>query len=161
MFASRTAMLLTWCHAQGLELIPEVVLHPDTIDRFVAQGCAHLSPGSRSNYRSVLHRVGACWLGVSVYPQRALPLSASDPVEPYDESDERALLSWIRGLPTSAMRDAAAVVLALGLGAGLTSAETTRLRSSAVASSEAGLVLSVDGPACAADTGSRAVGAAD
>jgi hypothetical protein len=146
MFASRTAMLLVWCHGQGLDLVPEVVLHPDTIDRFVARGCAHLSPGSQSNYRSVLYRIGASWLGSYVYAPRRLPLSASDPVEPYAEHDERALLSWVRGLSTISMREGALVVLSLGLGAGLTSSEMTRLRASAVESTPSGLVLAVDGP---------------
>ena len=145
MFASRTAMLLAWCHSQGLDLIPEVVFHPDTVDRFVAHGCAQLSLGSQSNYRSVLYRVGASWLGPDVYPPRGLPLSASDPVEPYSDSEERALLGWVRGLPTTSMRDGAFAVLGLGLGAGLTSSETNQLRASAVESTSAGLVIGVEG----------------
>lgn len=145
MFASRIAMLLSWCHGQGLELVPEVVLHPDTIDRFVVHGCAHLTPGSRSNYRSVLHRVGAGWLGGDAYPPRRLPLAASNPVEPYSEPEERALLSWVRGLSTLPMRDGALVVVSLGLGAGLTSAEMTRLQATAAVSTATGLVLQVGG----------------
>jgi hypothetical protein len=145
MFASRTAMLLAWCHGQGLDLVPEVVLQPDTIDRFVAHGCAHLSPGSQSNYRSVLYRIGESTLGNDVYAPRRLPLSASDPVEPYSESEERALVGWIRGLPTSSMRDGALAVLGLGFGAGLTSSEMTRLRASEVESTSSGLVIGVEG----------------
>ena len=143
---SRIAMLVGWCHSQGLEMLPEVVLHPDTIDRFIVHGCSHLTPGSQSNYRSVLHRIGASQLGPDMYPPRRLPLTSSDPVESYLELEERALLSWARGLSTPSMRDDALVVLSLGLGAGLTSGEMTRLCASSVEAAGAGIALMVEGP---------------
>jgi hypothetical protein len=144
-FRSRIGLLVEWCHRQGLELTAEVVLHPDTIDRFVATGCSHLTPGSRSNYRSVLSRIGEFLLGPEVYPPRRLPLTSSTPVDCYSEHEERSLRSWVRGLPTLAMREDALVVLSLGLGAGLTSSEITSLRGGGVLVSRQQVVLVIAG----------------
>src|SRR5206468_6925786 len=65
---TRTTHLVWWCHQRGIDLRREVVFAPHTVERFVTDGCAHLAEGSRGNYRSVLHRVGAAVLGPLVYP---------------------------------------------------------------------------------------------
>ena len=36
-----------WVDTLGLPVEPEVVFHPDTVDRFATEGCAHLAPGTR------------------------------------------------------------------------------------------------------------------
>jgi hypothetical protein len=142
---SRTALLLWWCHGQGLDLGPEVVFAPETLDRFVAQGCARLAKGTRTNYRRILRRVGAAVLGPPTYPDRPLAIEKSDPSVPYSLQDERALIGWSRGLPTGRMRDGAIALLGLGLGAGLTSGEMNVAEADWVEQADAGLVIAVSG----------------
>jgi hypothetical protein len=142
---SRTALLLSWCHGQGLELMPAVVFAPETLDRFVAHGCAELAKGTRINYRRILRRVGAAVLGPPIYPERPLALEKSDPSAPYSFQDERALTGWSRGLPTDRMRDAAIALLGLGLGAGLTAREINLAEADWVEQAPAGLVIAVPG----------------
>src|SRR5207302_9330855 len=55
---SVTARAVAWCDREGLPLTPEIVLHPDTVDRFAVEGLAGLSRGTQLNYRHQLRRVG-------------------------------------------------------------------------------------------------------
>jgi hypothetical protein len=142
---SRTALLLWWCHRQGLELTPEVVFAPETLDRFVTRGCEELAKGTRINYRRILRRVGAAVLGPPLYPPRPLPLGKSGPVAPYSPQDERALVAWTRGLPTARMHDGAVALLGLGLGAGLTSREMNVAETDWLEEAGPGLVIAVPG----------------
>jgi hypothetical protein len=142
---SRTALLLSWCHGRGLELTPAVVFAPETLDRFVADGCEELAKGTRINYRRILRRVGAAVLGPPLYPERPLALEKSDPSAPYSLEDERALIGWSRGLPTDRMRDAAIALLGLGLGAGLTSREINLAEADWIEHAGPGLVIAVPG----------------
>lgn len=52
-----TARLAAWAVEQGLPVDPERVLHPDTVDRFVALALAGEPDGTRATYRSRLRRV--------------------------------------------------------------------------------------------------------
>jgi hypothetical protein len=142
---SRTALLLWWCHGQGLELTSEVVFAPETLDRFVTHGCEELAKGTRINYRRILRRVGAAVLGPPTYPERPLALQKSDPSVPYSLQDERALIGWTRGLPTGRMREGTVALLGLGLGAGLTSIEMNVAAADWVEQTGPGLVIAVPG----------------
>jgi hypothetical protein len=141
---TRTAHLASWCHQRGVELRSEVVFAAHIVDRFVTEGCAHLAEGSRANYRSVLHRVGAAVLGPLVYPPRPT-FRASPRLAPYSETEVRALVGWSRGLATSQMRDNTQALLGLGLGAGLKSEEISVARTRWVEHHGTGLVITVPG----------------
>ena len=145
---SRTARLLAWCHGQGIELDPKVVFAPDTLDRYVAHGCADKKPGTQLNYRRLLRRVGAAVLGPPTYPPRALPLQKSPPVQPYSRSDEIALVACSRGLPTDRMRDGVVALLGLGLGAGLHAREIECARAEWIKQGAQGLTVVVAGNRC-------------
>ena len=121
------AQLAVWADLLGQPLDPEVLFHPETIDRFIAEGCAHLSDGTRLNYRTHLWKIGAAVLGRALFPPKSLPLKRSAVSAPYSDAEVIELVSWARGLPTSHMRRNAQVLLAAGLGAGLTSREITSL----------------------------------
>lgn len=142
---SRTTMLLAWGYAHGVDLSAEVILAPETLDAFVADGCAHLASGTGQNYRHSLRRVGEAVVGPPMYPPRPLPLSQSDQVRPYSRSDERSLAGWARGLPTPRMRNGAVALLGLGLGAGLQSGEMELADASWINTTEAGLTIVVPG----------------
>ena len=61
--------LAVWADTLGLPLEPETLFRPEVIDRFVKEGCAHLSAGSRTNYRTVLRAVGRKVLGPGLFPR--------------------------------------------------------------------------------------------
>jgi hypothetical protein len=142
---SRTAALLVWCNSQGLELRPEVVFHPDTLDRFIATAYGHLASGTGTNYRRILRRVGRATLGPPLYPPRPLSLRKSDPNQPYSRDDERAVRGWVRGLSTSRLREGAISLVGMGLGAGLRSKEIEAADSSWIKEDGSGLVVIVPG----------------
>jgi hypothetical protein len=119
--------LAIWVDAIGQPLTPDVVLHPDTVDRFASEACAQLAPGTQNNYRSQLRGVGAAVLGPDVYPPAPLQLPRADPVAPYSSAEVAGFRSWARGLPTERFRDNATIILAFALGAGLSSQEINRL----------------------------------
>jgi hypothetical protein len=48
--------LATWALGEGMALDAELLLDPDTVERFVTQGLKGYS--SRATYRSVLRRIG-------------------------------------------------------------------------------------------------------
>jgi hypothetical protein len=135
-----TAQLAVWAHRIGQPLDPEILFHPDTVDRFVTEGCAHLSEGSRLNYRTQLWKVGAAVLGPALYPPRPLPMRRSEVTAPYLEAQITEVVSWSQGLPTEAMRRNVQALLAIGLGAGLSAREVKRLVGTEVREEE-GLVL--------------------
>ncbi len=138
--------LAVWVDTLGLPIEPEVAFHPDTIDRFATEGCGHLAPGTQLNYRTQLRAVGAVVLGPDLFPPRPLPLQRSDPLAPYSSEEIAALRSWCRGLPTERNRYNVAVVLAFGLGAGLTSGALSRLLGDEVTRDEDGVIVHVIGP---------------
>lgn len=142
---TRTAALAAWAFEQGIELLPAEVFAPHTLDRFVVEGVRHLAAGSQSNYRSVLHRVAAAVLGPIVYPPRVV-LELSPRLQPYSKQEVTALMGWSRGLPTPRMTNGVQTLLALGLGAGLTSSEITVAHSAWVHETPAGLSIEVETP---------------
>jgi hypothetical protein len=142
---TKITQLAAWVDTIGQPLEPEVVFHPDTIDRFVVDGCTHLAPGTRNNYRSDLRSVGEGILGPEVYPPAPLQLPKPDPLAPYSSREVAALYSWARGLPTARYRDNVGVILGLGLGAGLHSQEINRLVGTDIAVDRDGVLVQVIG----------------
>ena len=119
--------LALWADTLGQPIEPSELFMPDVLDRFAQEGCSHLAPGTRLNYRRHLRAVGAAVLGPEHYPPRPLPLYRPDPLRPYTAREVTALTAWCRGLPTDRFRDNASGVVAIGFGAGLTSQEMCRL----------------------------------
>ena len=132
--------LAVWADRIGVSLEDEVFFHPETIDRYIKEGCAHLSIGSRMNYRSQLWRFGEAVIGSEHFPPHPLPLKRSPTNTPYSAAEVTELVAWSRGLRTSHMRRNAQALLAIGLGAGLSSQEVSRLVGTDVREQD-GLVL--------------------
>jgi len=114
-----------WLAATGADVDADALLDPDLVQRWVLLGLAGLSAGTAANYRSRLARVAAQVHGAG---RRPALLHASDPASVYSERDEDDLLSWGTGMRTPALRRDVLVLLCLGLGAGLTTAETVAAR---------------------------------
>jgi hypothetical protein len=113
---------VVWTDRLGLPLEVDVVFHPGTIDRFAVEDCAHLAAGTQQKHRTWLRDVGHV-LCPDLYPPRQLALPRSDPLEPYSTRDMANLIARSRGLPSDRYRHNSSVLLAFGLGAGLTGQE--------------------------------------
>ena len=118
-----TTRLVAWVHEQPeLELSRRVVFAPVTIERFVAEGLAHYAPASRGNRRSMLLRMSEALLGDRARRVRLAPLPPSTASAPYSKEEVAELRAWAR-LSTGARRKTANVLVALGVGAGLSASE--------------------------------------
>jgi hypothetical protein len=135
--------LVVWVDTLGLPLEEGVVFHPDSIDRFAREGCAHLASGTQFNYRRQLRAVGAAVLGPEVFPPPPLSLKRANPLGPYTHREIAALWAWSRGLPTERYRHNTSVVLAYGLGCGLTGQELSHLIGTEVSRGSDGVLVQV------------------
>ena len=111
------ARLAAWCLTQGIPLDPELVLDPETVERFVHQGVADTP--SRPTYRSVLRRVGPMLTANAPWEPRPAALARRHVALPYSEGELTGLRAAARKQATSARVRAARALLALGAGAGL------------------------------------------
>ena len=132
--------LAVWADRIRVPLEHTVLFHPETIDRYIKEGCAHLSAGSRLNYRSQLWKFGEAVIGSQHFPPHPLPLRRVPTNCPYSVAEVTELMSWSRGLTTAHMRRNAQALLSIGLGAGLSSQEVSRLVGTDVRARD-GLVL--------------------
>jgi hypothetical protein len=142
---SIVTQLAVWADRLGKSIEPEELFHPEFLDRFITEGCAHLSAGSRLNYRTNLWRVGEAVLGRSLFPPKPRGLQRSSVAAPYSVAQVTELVNWSHGLPTAHMRRNAQVLLALGLGAGLSSQELTSLVGSDIHSEDGVALIEVEG----------------
>lgn len=141
------AQLAVWADTLGLPLDPEVLFHPDQIDRFAREGCAHLKAGTQLNYRRQLRNVARAVMGPNHFPPAPLSLKKSHPRGPYSNAEVVALAAWCRGLSTERYRTNAEVMLALGLGTGIRSEELSALVGTDVTWGPGGAVVHVSGKA--------------
>ncbi|PFG48262.1 hypothetical protein ATK36_3341 [Amycolatopsis sulphurea] len=114
-------------------------LEPATVDWFLDVGCAHLSSHTRSTYRARLRRLAEAVRGVD--GAKPIVLSASDASRPYTVGEQAALWSWATGQPTEALRCGCRVLLALGLGCGLSADEVIAVRAGSIRVAGNGAVL--------------------
>lgn len=118
-----TTRLAAWTLAQAdIPLTRRVVFEPATIERFIAGGLPHYAPASRGNRRSMLLRMSEVLLGDMARRTKLAPLPASSASVPYTPDEVRELRTWVR-LASGARRNNAMVLVALGLGAGLSAGE--------------------------------------
>ena len=111
------ARLAAWCLTQGIPLDPELVLDPETVERFVHQGVADTP--SRPTYRSVLRRVGPALTATAPWEARPAALARRHVALPYSEAELAGLRAAARMQATPGRVRAARALLALGAGAGL------------------------------------------
>ena len=140
------AQFAIWADTRGQSIDPESLFDPELIDRFIVEGCRHLRKGSRLNYRTQLWKVGQAVRGETLFPDRPLSLGGKpDAKPPYTEQEIAALITWCAALPTLNLRRNCTAMLALGLGAGLTSVEMSKAVGTDVVQEEDGLLISVIG----------------
>jgi hypothetical protein len=111
------ARLAPWAVGEGLPLDVEVVLDPDTVERFVAVGLS--DDRSRATYRAVLRRVGPLLTRRAPWEAKALTVARRQVAVPYTAEEIRGLRDDAMAQPTAGRVRAARALLALGAGAGL------------------------------------------
>jgi len=137
--------LVTWATGEGLALDRELVLDPDTVERFAAIGLAQ--DRSRATYRAVLRRVAPALTKHAPWEPRPPTVARRQVAPPYSADEIRVLVTDGRLQPTAARRRAAQALLVLGLGAGLDGRWVTRVAGRHVTSSGAGVGVRVEEPA--------------
>jgi integrase len=127
----------------GLDLVPEVVLHPSTAERFTR--CAPgLSPVARRTLRTNLR-----FIGRRVVPQlypADLPLPRERAKQPYSAAEISGYLALAGAQPTAERRMRASGLICLGAGAGLIRGDLRDARGTDVACRPGGVVVTVRGP---------------
>lgn len=135
--------LAGWCVAQGIRLEPDLVLDPETIERFVAS----LPAGpSRATYRSDLRRIGPLLTSSAPWEPRAPSLARRQVAAPYTDTEVACLTQAARRQPTPSRVRAARALLALGLGAGLDGRWLAKVAADDVAATAWGVLVRVGEP---------------
>lgn len=111
------ARLAAWALGEGMPLEAEVVLDPDTVERFVAKGLA--DDRSRATYRAALRRVGPLLTKKAPWEPRAATVARRQVAPPYSARELDGLRADALAQPTPSRVRAARALLALGCGAGL------------------------------------------
>jgi integrase len=135
--------LADYAASLGLDLVPEVVLHPSTAERFTR--CA---PGVSGAARRTL-RTNLRFIGRRVVPQlypADLPLPRERAKEPYSPAEISGYLALADAQPTAERRMRAAGLVCLGAGAGLIRGDLRDVRGTDVACRSGGVLVTVRGP---------------
>lgn len=117
--------LWSWQTA-ALPLDAEELFDRSIIGYYVQVGCGHLTAAARGNRRSLLLRISEVLTDSP--PERLPPLPSSNPSTPYSRREIVSTVSWARGQSTEERRSNAHLLIAVGLGAGLSAQEIIALR---------------------------------
>ena len=137
-----TGKLASWAAGLGLDLVPEVLLHPSVIERFTAH-----APGLTGVTRRTL-RTNLRHIARVVVPQLC-PVDAPLPREraraPYAPAEISGYLALAGAQPTTARRMRAAGLVCLGAGAGLIRADLRQVRGTDITARSGGVIVEVRG----------------
>jgi integrase len=126
----------------GLDAVPEVLLHPSSVERFTR--CAPgLSPAARRTLRTNLRFTGRRAVP-QLYPQD-VPLPRERAKKPCSPAETGGFLALADAQPALARRMRAAGLVCLGAGAGLIRGDLREIRGSDVACRSGGVVVTVRG----------------
>jgi integrase len=134
--------LADYAASVGLDLVPEVVLHPSTAERFTR--CA---PGLSGAARRTL-RTNLRFIGRRVVPQfypADLPLPRGRAKKPYSPAEIAGFLALADAQPTAGRRMRAAGLVCLGAGAGLIRGDLRDARGTDVECRSGGVIVTVGG----------------
>jgi integrase len=134
--------LADWGTGLGLDLVPEVLLHPSVIERFTAH-----APGLTGVTRRTL-RASLRFLARRVVPQLApadAPLPRERAKAPYAPAQIDGYLALAAAQPTAARQMRAAGLVCLGAGAGLIRADLRAVAGSDITCRSGGVIVAVHG----------------
>jgi integrase len=124
----------------GCDLDALVVFDRELIQNYVPEALpANLAAGTKRNYRAWITRVAEV-VNPDKNPRNSTPLNQKDMEAPYSEDEIVALDRWAAGQATAYKRQGAAVLIALGAGAGLSAVEIANLRRESVTVHDDGTV---------------------
>lgn len=141
-----TARHVHWCWTTGgLELDRAVIFRREIIAEYIARGCPQMTRASAGNRRSQLLRMSELLLPPQDRVDRLAPMPTSTALSPYTQADLIALRSWASSLNTHYRQVQAHLLLALGLGAGMSNAEILAARSCHLQVDSEGALIEVVG----------------
>lgn len=150
-YSARELMVVTarhvhWCWTTaGMELARAVIFRREVIAEYIERGCPQMSKASAGNRRSQLLRMSELLMPPPERVKRLNPMPTSKALSPYSSSEQISLRSWARGLNTQYRQEQAHVLLALGLGAGISNAEIIEVRSCHLHVDDEGALIEVVG----------------
>ncbi len=127
----------------GLELIPEVVLRPSVIERFIVLDGAALGPATRRTLRSNLRALSRAVL--ENQPPAPMPLSRERSKAPYSPAQIEAYFSLADAQPTPGRARRLGALICLGAGAGLMGADLRGVKGGDVVERSGGVLVCVGG----------------
>lgn len=139
------ARLAAWASGEGLPLDAELVLDPDTVERFVAVGIA--DDRSRATSRAVLRRVAPLLTKRAPWEARPPIVARRKVALPYSAAELGGLRVDALDQPSAGRIRAARVLLAFGAGAGLDGRWVARVAADDVTSREGAVLVRVGQPA--------------
>jgi hypothetical protein len=137
------AKMGTFATSVGLELVPEVVLAPSLIERFIVTEAAGLGPATRRTLRSNLRFLSAAC--ITNAPPAPVPLSRERAKAPYAPAEICAYLALADAQPTAARGARLSGLIVLGAGAGLMGADLRSICGTDVIVRSGGVVVHVKG----------------
>jgi integrase len=137
--------LAAWARTHaGYPLDNTVLFRREVIANFIATGATEYRPAARGNLRSQLFRMSEILLPAHAV-RRLRPLPPSDPTRPYTPQEIALLRVWANTESTSARVANANVLLALGIGGGLSASEIGNVRVEDLLVDELGVIVRVTG----------------
>jgi integrase len=135
-----------WCwQSAGLPLERDVIFRREVIAESIATTCAGMAISSQGTYRSRLFGMSDLLLSAPLRAARPPSIGKAQACAPYTETEVTALWSWARGQNTEYRRVNATLLLALGLGAGLSAAEIAGAQARHVLIDSDGVQIDVPG----------------
>lgn len=126
---------------------PAEWLSIETIERFIDFGLPGMTSATRDSYRRRLMRLRAAVFGKDPVTGRPIKLSDSDTYRPYTKTEQKELWYWAQNQPSRHREVACKVLICLGLGCGLDSAEICQVRTHDVrVAGNGAVVVEVRGP---------------
>jgi hypothetical protein len=136
--------LTRWATGEGLALDREVLLDPDTVERFVEQGLVGVR--SAPTYRSILRRLGPELTKQAPWEPRPKSIARRQVAPPFTETQVARLVAAAVNQPTPGRVRAARALLALGLGTGLDGRWVSSVRGTDVTFNDGVVLVSVGAP---------------
>lgn len=143
-FARVLTWIASWSVRQGLDLDVEVVLDPDTVERFTRAELKDFP--SAATYRTVLNRLGRLLTTTAPWEPRRIALTRRKVAVPFSAEEVADLLEDAERQSTACKRRAAAALIVLGAGAGIDGRWASKVRGRDVEQLEEAVVVHVGTP---------------
>ncbi len=141
-----TAGFVLWCReALGLKLCRSVVFRKAIIEGYIHTGCSSLSLAARRNRKTQLLRISEALFPYETALCRLSSASQPSPDRPYHKAEIVALRYWANHQESPSRRREAMTLLALCLGAGLSSEDMSYLTVGMVIQDELGIQIAAPG----------------